>query len=40
MGFLPFGGTLELVIDGKNDVLIAEGDKVGASSTIIAGIKE
>jgi hypothetical protein len=40
MGFLPYGGTVEVIIDGENDVLIAEGDKVAAATTVIAGIKE
>ena len=40
MGFLPFGGTLELVIDGQNDVLVNDGDKIQAGNTVIVGIKE
>ena len=40
MGFLPYGGTVEVIIDGENDVLIAEGENVAAASTVIAGIKE
>lgn len=40
IGFQPYGGIIEVVLDSNTNILIKKGDKVKASHTIIAEIKD
>ncbi len=40
LGYLPFGGVVELVVEGESDFMVSTGERVNAGDTVLATIKE